>query len=471
MRSAGINVPQTPPSRSAAAPVQTPPRGYAMGANISERKKTRVPKRRLNQGIAVLEAPSVHIVIDGEPSHSNEIPARQGKRARQQSDDQDVNHGYSRLNRRNGDDADESEGEINNSEAVQFAPDFGGDYFASPACARLRPKMVEKAVRAACAPAGGAAASDTRASQTCQQLPQSDCFAEWCANLRRGFSLLLQGVGSKRRLLEAFADELFKKHDVFRVDCYDARLVLADCLRDLLEQTSPGAPRSGTSPEALANAIISSRSNKGAMARPLYIVAHNLELLSAAHQSALASLVASPGVHLACSVDNVYAPLLWDPRTSKDFNFWRVHYHTYQSCETEMAAKYPGGLPAWATLSADQRRCSQVDLGLVLKSLTPNHRELVGAIAKNQLSVSSSKPGGKHGISLPELLQLAADRMIANTVTKLKGLLNELKDHEIVRELRNADNSTRIHLPHDDRVLRKLAKGGSFDEDSDGDDE
>eukprot|EP00435_Cladocopium_sp_Y103_P030091 s3463_g7.t1 len=96
---------------------------------------------------------------------------------------------------------------------------------------------------------------------------------------------------------------------------------------------------------------------------------------------------------------------------------------------------------------------SKVSMGLVLKSLTSNHRELVEVMAKNQLE------GRKEGISMPDLLVVAEDRMIANNLTKLRRLLNELTDHDIVVQRQGQDGTTVYALVAKEQLLRRLARG------------
>jgi len=223
--------------------------------------------------------------------------------------------------------------------------------------------------------------------------------------------------------------------------------------------------------EGIAATIASARQLPATVQPPLVLVVHNLECLSVQHLGALAGLVAAPGVRLVASVDHCFARAVWTCDLIKDFNFVREVVNTMQGYEVELKGRYPEGPPHWCDPCADRHQESKVSIGLVLRSLTNNHRELCQAMAKNQLTF-----GGKEGISTSDLLALAEDRMIASSITKLRSLLNELSDHEVVLQRAGTDGGTLYWIPRKERVLQKLANGETPDDadvndDDDEDDE
>ena len=67
-------------------------------------------------------------------------------------------------------------------------------------------------------------------------------------------------------------------------------------------------------------------------------------------------------------------------------------------------------------------------------------------------------------------------RMIATNLNKLRGLLNELKDHEVVSVRNTADGGQLYQLKYDTRTLKNLAQGrlpdaASGDEANEGDED
>jgi hypothetical protein len=288
-------------------------------------------------------------------------------------------------------------------------------------------------------------------------------YERWLRFLNIGFSLLVQGVGSKFKVLEEFADDTLLPWGaaVVRMPCFHARFSLSECLRDVFDQLHPGAQRVGhASADNMAAAICAARRVAASAPRPLCLLVHSLELLPEGQQAALARLARCPSVHLIASVDSIFVQLAWRDRVLEDFNFCREVVHTHESYQVEVAARYPDGLPTWADGSASRRRAPRASLALVLRSLSSSHQELVKAMAEHQL-----KEGGQLGISFPRLMTIAADRMIVSNTAKLRSLVNELQDHAVVRQRPRADGVTLLRVVGDLPVLQRLAKGEPIDED------
>jgi hypothetical protein len=259
------------------------------------------------------------------------------------------------------------------------------------------------------------------------------------------------------------------------MNAFDARFSLCECLKALLEQVYPNAVRMGSSADALAatvRAAVATPERSGRATansdRPLCFVVNSLEHLPRPHMVALASLAASPGVSLVASIDNIWATQAWDCRCMRDFGFVFKDVHTFAGYEVEVTARHPRGLPAWSGLGQDKQRTPKASLNLVMRSLTLNHRELVQAMAEEQLDTENNT-----GITIPALLKVSTARLIALSVPKLKSLLNELTDHEVVvqRGCSNAVTSQALYcLPFDERTLEQLRDGKELDSDDEGGD-
>jgi len=440
---------QAAPMASAAALVQPepmaqrhvmPPESYN---NVSERRKLRkVRRRRGPAGVGVIEAARGADEADqGDAATGAEARESAHKRpAVVDNEELKRRRTYRRLGVKGDADHEENEDAAFERLPVGFAQDF----FSCPTNAK--PVAPCLARIAAIEPPEVCAA--TPPSQVDQQA--------WLQMLQLGFSVLVQGVGSKYTLLERFADTVLRPWGatIVRLCAFDARVSLPECLRDILEQLHPDVARAGPSVEALSSAIVAARRAARDAMRPLCFVVHNLECLPPQHQTVLASMAAARGVHLVASVDNIWAPVAWSPKVLKDFNFCRDEVHTFDSYEVENVSRFPNGLPGWCDPCAAKYKARKTSLALVLKSLTRSHRELVQVIAEHQLEA-----GGRTGISQSRLLSEATDRMIASTTTVLKGLLNELRDHEVVALRGAADGGTLLYLTCDAKVLARLANG------------
>eukprot|EP00439_Symbiodinium_sp_Y106_P045006 s595_g5.t1 len=331
--------------------------------------------------------------------------------------------------------------------------EFAEDYFLAPAKTRLPPdEIVPRLMKL-----GGQAEACQEALAQAKQKKSANALVtenkeEWIKRLEKGFSLLFEGVGSKYRLLENFAQVLSKSGIPIAIfHAFDKGSSLAAFLRELLEQH--GWKGAGSLPRLCSSLLTARRS--AAEKHPLVLVIHNLEVLPAPHLSALASLVATKEIWLVASVDNIFADAAFnmDPYAAMDFSFSYEEVHTRDSYYTvELKGRYPDGLPSCTHPLATKKQ-TKASLGLVLRCLTQNQKELVQEIAKEQLS------RGQQGVPWDELVVLASDLMIANNHTKLRRLLSELTDHQILIE-RNG----RFELAVKEAVLRKLAEGESVED-------
>ncbi|CAE7687007.1 CPK2 [Symbiodinium sp. CCMP2456] len=416
--------------------------------------------------------------------------------------------------------------------------EFAEDYFLAPAKTRLPPdEIVPRLMKL-----GGQAEACQEALALAKQKKSVNVLVtenkeEWIRRLEKGFSLLFEGVGSKYRLLENFAQVLSKSGMPTAIfQAFDKGSSLPAFLRELLEQH--GWKGAGSLPR-LCSALLAVRvpaclrfgstevvplqARRAATEKhPLVLIIHNLEVLPAPHLSALASLVAtkkawcdwggassshfsplfSPA-HLrmasdglpslagdlagclgsglgalpfhseswvsshafaneptpwSAEVDNIFADAAFnmDPYAAmelRDFSFSYEEVHTRDSYYTvELKGRYPDGLPSCTHPLATKKQ-TKASLGLVLRCLTQNQKELVQEIAKEQLS------RGQQGVPWDELVVLASDLMIANNHTKLRRLLSELTDHQILIERHG-----RFELAVKEAVLRKLAEGESVED-------
>lgn len=418
---------------------------------IRERPGGKRKTRRKPHNVAVLERP-----LDAD---EQQMLTRGQKRGQDNEEsDKRSRHTYRRLTQSRRLEAGEAglAEEENEDEGVAFAkvPDgFAQSYFLSPACARPLTEAYIKAARS-WAPEGAEPLTAVTAEDVDLQF--------WHEQVKNGFTLLVQGVGSKYSLLEAFADRcLTRWARVVRIRAFVSTFSFADALRDVLQTLFPTARCTGHNSVDALVASVRQAFQSGEPRRRVCFLVHNLECLSVPHQAALATLAATPGFYVVASVDSIWAPLLLSPHTLKNFNFSREEAHTFKSYDVEVTARYPGGFED----STGKGQAPKACLGVVLKTLSPVHTELVQIIAEQQLA-----NGGLSGISVSQLLEKTADHMIASTSTRLRVLLNELKDHKVVVESKGAGDTVLLTLTCSAKVLQRLADQRHPDA-SDGSDE
>ncbi|GAA5926827.1 hypothetical protein JCM3775_007050 [Rhodotorula graminis] len=192
-------------------------------------------------------------------------------------------------------------------------------------------------------------------------------FARWLWELDRGFNLVLTGLGSKRTVLDRFAERARSRGHVVVVNGFDTAATVVDlvtALEDLVrlhggrgahdvdaandddDEASATTPRkrkrgaaaaASTPSKAKAKAagaysaarpvsalesrvrrlcasVAHSASSSAVALKPIYLVLHSLDgpsLRLPKHISLLALLAAQPHIHLVASIDHVRAPLLF----------------------------------------------------------------------------------------------------------------------------------------------------------------
>jgi len=449
-------VQRTPPPRRQLQ--EHPSNASSIPERKALRKRRKVVHHQYESGLAVLEGSTP---IE-KRAQSSEVPAEGDVGEVNQTEKGEAQHGSTVCGSPILKQAVQDPRDAFQEALKQLPAGFAEDFFLGHGHAKLNRSLAANAVSPL--PLVSAITEEQRLLTALHKPAlQSELFASWVRFLRDGFSLLVHGVGSKRCLLQEFADEALKPAGVVCVHlhAFDARFSLCECLRGLLEQIYPDAPRQGTSAEALGAAVRAAAAVAGT--RPLSLIVHNLEHMPHQHMVVLSSLASSPNIHLVASIDSIWSPLTWDSRCIKDFNFCRQEATTPSGYEVESTARHPRGLPPWSGLGQDKRRTPKASLSLVLRSLTNNHRELVQAMADRQLERDCHA-----GISISALLKISTDLMIAASVPKLRSLLNELRDHEVVVQRGCSSVVTAqvlFYLPFDERTLERLSGGQALDSD------
>jgi len=302
-------------------------------------------------------------------------------------------------------------------------------------------------------------------------------FETWRAQLMQGWSLLLQGFGSKRHLLEAFAHDCLA--ECGQVAVIDGAKVDLDLRGELIELANilslrlppsssaaylcdkgtalgvarrlvaavekKGTVRSDSESGNLANLATTIPSNRDTFAslsrrltplRPgdvLFVVVHSIDGPRLRNKMALNALAAlrSKRVHLIASSDHINTAILWDPPVVKAFNWIPVDATTFAWYDTEAP------LPLLATTSNNKAKGPVVNttgLEHVLKSLTDRHIQALEKIAKGQREADSRRSVAPFkAMTYQELLRIARSEFIAATDIMLRDNLRELKDHNLIQ--------------------------------------
>ncbi|PHJ22563.1 origin recognition complex subunit [Cystoisospora suis] len=269
---------------------------------------------------------------------------------------------------------------------------------------------------------------------------------EWKAALLSGYSILVTGFGSKKTLLDLFAQNALREGFCCIINGYRRELRLQYCLLDLLyavarhvrkdsskhpeaaaelarilpkdqRPTTGGLLPSWTGGEPISLSVPLGRVAKQEVKRlarrlrvPLYFVVHNLDgpALRGDSRRALASLAACSNIHFVCSADHRLHSCLLGASEREDFNFIHQQCHTYQDYRTEVLGHWGPScmfVPLWLRNSGGATGFSAagggasgvwgsgVNFSAVVDALTTNHKRLLKCLAEKQLSQIKSGEG------------------------------------------------------------------------------
>lgn len=321
-------------------------------------------------------------------------------------------------------------------------------------------------------------------------------FDEWRFLIATNQSLLLFGVGSKKSLLNRFADvELNPDGDVLVVNGYD-KDVAVEAILDLIVlkwlngQDPPMdvhethlMQEQGT---ALTNGITYARNGDPVVVqkaiaigqalsrqvvktlRPLYLVIHSIDgigLRNHTAQEALAALVyhsqtvisEQNAIRLVASTDHVNGPLLlWDPMLNASFQWVWKRASTYRpyidevtkskmSDEKKLAKRKLGEV---ATIAGGQQQATKQSTFDVLASFAPRLTQSLHQLVKLQVEKK---------VEWVEYAALFAKCQLNFTVSsdnQLRVFLRELMDHGIV--VADDCNPRRYRVPYGNAGLKQI---------------
>ena len=317
---------------------------------------------------------------------------------------------------------------------------------------------------------------------------------QWSDLLHSGFNLICHGYGSKRDLLNEFADSCLSErgHVLVAHGLYPG-LTIKDVLVEI-EETFP-LIRQTPVPEQqgltraidklayriysyfLPSSVFPESAPFKVSDKPLYLILHNIDgpgLRTERSLSLLALLASCPRIHLVTSFDHVHTPILfsntqnnavkhfyaagsWAGKLppSRGFSWAWLETPTYAAFDLELqyvkqtAAITGKGFTGMEVEDADDHAGEVTEEGVlrILQSVPPMARRLFKLLATRQLvalpaNIKPSKAFPLAGaqtapvfaIDSDILQKLAKDRFIAREEERFTSQLAEYKDHGVIVE-------------------------------------
>jgi len=305
--------------------------------------------------------------------------------------------------------------------------------------------------------------TDGASFQSCLHSFEED-FEQWSFLLRSGHSVLLYGLGSKKILMDRFADKTLRHDGSFiKVDGYDEKFDVSEFLdwisttffdkdnkiSDTVQESHVGHFNENNKFRASAVGLGPLPSRAANLARfaasqfenPLFILVYNIEGSGVANkvtQSTFASLAAfsDSKIRLICSCDNVDVFSLWDVSMLSRYRWIYIKASTHERYINEVS-NMESEKKSRTTGNSNEKTVKGIVN--VLESLAKKHDDVMKTLAM----IISEKSYNYTDIGVPykTFFDACIEQMLIKSDSELRDVLGELVDHKIV-ELRRDDAGT-----------------------------
>lgn len=280
-------------------------------------------------------------------------------------------------------------------------------------------------------------------------------FPQWYFEFEEGFNICLFGYGSKRKLVERFADWLYHRSGpanppaIIIVNGYtpgiSIRSIFATIVTAILGEDAPS--KLGAQPTEVLELLQSALKSRPADEEPVTVLINSVDappLRRAANQALLARLAATQRIRLLLTADTPNFPVMWDISLRDQFNLVFHDSTTFSpfAIETDVVEE------VHALLGRKGRRAGGKEgVGFVLKSLPENARNLYRLLLTELITVmedghqsddegggegAGGKAGEENGIEFRLLYQKATEEFIASSEMMFRTLLKEFHDHQMI---------------------------------------
>lgn len=296
-------------------------------------------------------------------------------------------------------------------------------------------------------------------------------FSQWDFEFDQGFNICLYGYGSKRKLLQFFADWLYQRHSsaspsIVIVNGHtpniSIRSIFATIATAVLGADLPS--KLGSQPVEvleLLQSVLKSRPSQ----EPITVLINSIDappLRRAVNQALLARLAATPMIRLLATADTPNFLLMWDINIRDQSNF------VFHDCTTfaPFDAEFDIVEEVHGLLGRKGRRIGGKEgVGFVLKSLPENAQNLYRLLLTELITMmdeghnsDDEVDGGGHdapgestrdeiGIEFRMLYQKATEEFIASSEMMFRTLLKEFHDHQMITSRMDSSGMEILGVP------------------------
>ncbi|KAJ6002052.1 hypothetical protein N7522_007279 [Penicillium canescens] len=293
-------------------------------------------------------------------------------------------------------------------------------------------------------------------------------FPQWAFEFDEGFNICIFGYGSKRKLVEQFADWTYNHSlsttappSIIIVNGYtpgiSIRSIFATIVTAVMGDDVPS--KLGAQPTEVLELLQSVLKSRGENEEPVTVLINSIDappLRRAANQALLARLAATPRIRLLVTADTPNFPVMWDISLRDQLNL------VFHDCTTFLPFSAEADVveEVHSLLGRKGRRVGGKEgVGFVLKSLPENARNLYRLLLTelitvmddgNQSDDEAPADGGKAdetGIEFRRLYQKATEEFVASSEMMFRTLLKEFHDHQMITSRMDASGGEILGVP------------------------
>ncbi|XP_035224077.1 origin recognition complex subunit 2-like [Stegodyphus dumicola] len=268
-------------------------------------------------------------------------------------------------------------------------------------------------------------------------------FPKWEFLLQESFNILLYGVGSKQKILNAFSEKYLEDNLYIVVHGFfpslNLKQILSSVTEDILEHDGKFSTVQDQA-EFVKEYFSGSKEH-------LYIVIHNIDgiaLRAVKTQRVLSSLASIPNIHFLCSIDHINSPLIWDQIMLNKFKWIWYEVPTFEPyiIETSYESSFLKDQSTHLLLSS---------LLHVYRSLTPNGQGVFLILAQHQRN--EQKNNSYSGITFHEWYQECREAFLANSEITMQAQISEFKNHKLLASRKSPDGVELWYIPVEQNTL------------------
>ncbi|KAF1806634.1 origin recognition complex subunit 2-domain-containing protein [Mucor lusitanicus] len=283
-------------------------------------------------------------------------------------------------------------------------------------------------------------------------------FPQWFFELHSGFNLAFYGYGSKRNLLNEFAQSALTDGPLIVVNGFFPSISIKDILLKITAGAL-GTTGSTGSIQDHVQFICDYFASEDRDYESLYIVVHNLDgpnLRNERTQTALSMLANANNIHLVASVDHLNAGLLWDNVKATRFNWIWHDATTFDDYLVETS--FENSLLVRTGELGGARGAK-----FVLDSLTSNARGVFKILAEHQLmemGIQNMEGRGNEtvGLTYSQYYQKCREGFFVSSDLALRTELTEFRDHKLISTKKNLDGTELFFIPLDQSTLVSIVE-------------